>query len=310
MRNRIKNLCYVSLFCITTFFSANLLAENITDLRNHTDDSNDIGASVTKITAHAGRVTQTHVELPNSNSVVKVINRTNSSVDVDFIAIDTDGNEVTRETAVVGPKRRDRLSLSKLFPELTLDDLGSIQVQSSVRPLESDNITAQGILAAIFYSQRDNKRWGGKELGTCGVTTTIGNSGCAITCIAMAGASRVNNCNPESMNNYLTNNGGYVRKCDVVWAKGATIDGIGGFSYFGTGSVGSATNLKSLIDNGKFAIAKSARFTSHYAIIIGYCGSGNKLSDFFYLDPFDTSAVYRIVGDGWVTTSSTIQIYK
>lgn len=310
MRN-VKILYYVYLLCGTAFCSSIVLAQNITDLGNHTDALNDLGASViqTQITACAARVTQTQVEFPNSNSAVRVINRTNSSVDVDFIAIDVDDNEVARETAVVGPKRRAKLSLQKLFPELTLNDLGSIQIQSSVRPLESDDITAQGMLAATFYSQRD-QRWSGNRLGTCSVTTTIGNNGCAISCIAMAGARSVCNCTPLSMNTFLTNNRGYAGGCNVIWSAGANIDGTAGFSYVGSGSVGSAANLKSLIDSGKFAIAKSARFASHYAIIYGYHGNGTKLSDFYYLDPWDTSAVCRIVGDGWVNVNSATQIYK
>ncbi|MBM2833875.1 MAG: hypothetical protein HW406_1036 [Candidatus Brocadiaceae bacterium] len=308
MRNRIKIYamfpCFVLLFC-----SSIVSAKNTTGLENPTDASNDLGASVTKITARTGRITQTQVEMPSSNSVVHVFNNTKSSVDVDFIAINADGNEVAWETKIVNPRRKARLSLQKLFPELILSDLSSIQVQSSVRPLESDNIPAQGILAATFFSQRD-QRWSSQRLGTCSVTTTIGNNGCAISCIAMAGTRCVSNCNPGTMNNYLTNNYGYASGCLVIWAKAANIDGTAGFSYLGTGSVGSAANLKSLIDNGKFAIAKSARFTSHYSIIYGYCGNGTKLSDFYYLDPWDISAVCRIVGDGWVNTSSATQIYK
>lgn len=311
MKNKIKDLCYVSLFFSIVAFWSFIASARTTDLGNPVDALNDFGTNVKKITARAGRITRTQFEFPTSYSILKVINRTNSSADVDFIAFDQNGIEAARETTIVGPKHRVQLSLQKLFPELNLSDISSVQIQSSVRAQEVNQIITQNItqswLAASFFSQRDT-RWSSQRLGTCSAST-IGNSGCAISCIAMAASSYIN-CNPETMDTYLTKNGGYLNGCLVIWSTGAKIDGTVGFSYVGTSSVGSAANLKCLVDNRRFAIAKSSRFTSHYVIIIGYCGYGNKLSDFIYWDPFDLSATCRVVGDGWVTASSAIQIYK
>lgn len=268
----------------------------------------DLGESVATLVAYTGQITKSQVELPNSNSVVNVVNHTNSSVDTDFIAIDSEGNEVARETVVVRPKLKAKLNLQELFPELVFSDLSTIQVQSSVRPLQSDAIVAKVQLPVAFFSQLD-PRWSGNQLGTC--RETIGSAGCAISCIAMAGARSVYNFNPATLNAYLTNNNGYANGCYVNWSAPAKIDGQGGFTYIGTGKVKDAANLKSLIDGSKFSIAKSTRFSSgHYAIIIGYDGQGIKLSDFYYLDPADKTAIFRRVGDGFVTASSLTQIYQ
>jgi hypothetical protein len=273
--------------------------------------------NTTTLIAHAGQITKTQVESPNSNNQVYVINRTNSVSDVDFTAVDTAGNEVTRESVEVGSKLSGQFTLQDLFPEVVFSNLSTINVQVSARPAEGDHsaskdkdlITPQAAqLAVAFFSQRD-PRWSGNQLGTCS-GTTIGSAGCAITAIAMAGARSVSNFNPASLNTYLRNNGGYSSGCLVIWSAAANIDGSGGFTYHGTGSVSSAANLKSLIDGNKFAIAKSARFSSHFGIIIGYYNQGTTLSDFYYLDPWDTSAVFRRVNDGWITSSSATRIYQ
>ena len=270
---------------------------------------NDLRASMAKIGTRVGQITKLRVELPSSNSVIKVINYAATEADIDFVALDINGNEVSRETVVVGPNSKIKLNLQKVFPELLFSDLSSIQIQSSVRPAVNSDFVAQALqLPVAFFSQRDS-RWSGNQLGTCS-GTTIGSSGCAISCIAMAGAHVVVNCNPASVNTYMTNNGGYVSGCLAVWAQAANMDGPGGFTWIGTGSVGSAANLKTLLDSGKYPIATSTRFPSHFGIIIGYSGQGTTLSDFYYLDPWDTSAVFRPVNDGLVTSSSSTRIYQ
>jgi hypothetical protein len=274
--------------------------------------------NTTTLIAHAGQISKTQVESPTSNNQVHVVNRTNSVSDVDFIAVDTEGNEVARETVEVGPKLSGQFTLRDLFPELVFSNLSAINVQASARPAEGDHsagkdkdlITPQAAqLAVAFFSQRDS-RWSGDQLGTCS-GTTIGSAGCAITAIAMAGARSVSNFNPASLNTYLKNNSGYSSGCLVIWSAAANIDGSGGFTFHGTGSIGSAANLKSLIDGNKFVIAKSGRFSSHWGIIIGYNNLGSTLSDFYYLDPWDTSAVFRSVpSNGWMNTSSVTRIFQ
>lgn len=274
--------------------------------------------NTTTLIAHAGQIAKTQVDSPTSNNQVHVINQSNSVSDVDFTAMDTEGNEVGRETVEVGPKLSGQFTLRELFPELVFSNLSTINVQASTRPAEGDHsagkdkdlITPQAAqLAVAFFSQRDS-RWSGDQLGTCS-GTTIGSAGCAITAIAMAGARSVTNFNPASLNTYLKNNSGYSSGCLVIWSAAANIDGPGGFTFHGTGSIGSAANLKSLIDGNKFVIAKSTRFSSHWGIIIGYNNLGSTLSDFYYLDPQDTSAVFRSVpSNGWMNTSSVTRIFQ
>jgi hypothetical protein len=271
--------------------------------------------STTTIRADEGHVTKTQVESPASHYIVKIVNHSNNTADIDFLAIDKEGLEIGRETVVANPKFEGLFNLQNVFPELSFDSVSLIEIQSSVRPADSETgpVKDQSLsinaaqLQIAFFSQRDS-RWANNKLGTC--ATTIGKEGCAIACVAMAGARSVYNCNPATVNSYLTSHGGYSSGCLVNWSAAANIDGSGGFTWIGTGSVGSAANLKALIDGNKFVIARSARFSSHFVIIYRYDGYGTKLSDFVYLDPWDLSATFRRVGDGWVSATSATRIYR
>jgi hypothetical protein len=274
------------------------------------------GQPITTITALEGEITRKQVESPDGSDKVRMVNVGKSSADIDFVAINQQGDEVARETVEVAPNGKTQAKLEDLFPAVNFGDLSTIEVQSSVRPADSAQFTGtagtalattQAILPVAFFSQRD-PRWANNRLGTC--STTIGQQGCVITSIAMAGARSVYNFNPATLNTYLTNNSGYASGCLVVWSAPAKIDGSGGFTYIGTGTVGSAANLKSVTNLNRFAVARSYRFSPHYVTIIGYYNQGTYLSDFVYLDPWDLSATFRRVNDGWVTATSATQIYQ
>ena len=98
-----------------------------------------LGENTTTLIAHAGQISKTQVESPTSNNQVHVVNRTNSVSDVDFIAVDTEGNEVARETVEVGPKLSGQFTLRDLFPELVFSNLSTINVQASARSAEGDH---------------------------------------------------------------------------------------------------------------------------------------------------------------------------
>lgn len=279
-------------------------------------DSDNAKKPSLRIVGYPDQIVKLQFELPDADSTIKAVNKAASPMDIDFIAIDIDGNEVARETVVLGPHLKEGFNLQGLFPDLPVSELSRIEIQSSIRPAGDDGFGIQAQLPVAFFSQR-NSQWSGDQLGTCS-NTTIGSAGCAISCIAMAGARSVYNFNPKTLNQYLKTVDrttgrmiGYVNGCNVIWATPANKDGAGGFTYIGTGSITTASKLKSIIDGNRFAIAKSNRFSSgHFGIVIGYNGQGTNLSDFYYLDPWDTSAVFRRVNDGWLSTASSAQIYQ
>lgn len=272
------------------------------------------------LTINANQLSSLVLDSPADNEAITVANQANSPADVDLVAIDIDGNEVGRDSVLVNASQTLSISLQNVFPGLLIGSLSSVSVQASARTAETaraskDSSAAVFIsgtvqLSIAFFSQRD-ARWSSNKLGTC--SSTIGSEGCAITSVAMAGARSVYNFNPATLNSYLTKNGGYSSGCLINWGIAATVDGSVGFTYVGTGSgsVGSAANLKRYIDGNQFVVAKSYRFSSgHWAIIYRYDNGGSKLSDFKYLDPWDTKATIRTVSDGWVTATSATRIYR
>lgn len=238
---------------------------------------------------------------------VTINNPTDRLGDADFIGIDALGNEAARQTIELSPGMNATVQLADIFKSDEAGSLAFIKVQVSVRPTFDLDLSAR-MNPIAFFSQQSSQ-WGSNKLGTCRYDT-IKSAGCAITAISMAGSSRATGLNPATMNTYLTNNGGYSSGCLVNWSKAADFDGTAGFKYVGSGTVKSASSLKSNIDAGNYLVTRSSRFTNHYVVIVGYDNQGTAIGDFFYYDPWDLNATKRKVGDGWVSTSSATQIYR
>lgn len=263
-----------------------------------------------------GQLTKQSFE-PRTYRTITVINQNPTPSDVDFMAFDSNGKLVGVETVTVNSGESSKIDLENLFPKLALNELSRVETQTTVRAPDWDpNSFKSGPgsenayqLPVGFFSQRQSP-WNAYQIGFC--NDTIHNLGCAITSIAMAMTPVVVNLDPGVLNTYLKNYGGYPpNDCIVYWDIADEIDGPGGFQYYGQSTVGTAANMKSLIDSGKFSVIKSTRFYSHYAVVIGYKNNGTVLSDFYYLDPWDTTATFRYIGDySWTGSSSKIHRYK
>src|SRR6267143_2787420 len=163
--------------------SPNIEAEQQTVESAVAVQKSDHDNSLTTLRAFAGHITKTEVESPQSFDLIKVVNNSGGFADVDLMALDNEGNEVGRETVTVEPKLEKLFNLQNIFPDLSFNDVSVIEVQSSVRPIDSESVTHKyqtlGIAAAqlpiAFFSQR-NSLWSGNQLGTC--NTTIGKQGC------------------------------------------------------------------------------------------------------------------------------------
>ncbi len=310
------------MFVLVSVTSKEVLAQNIEVSRTDTRLGNP--KEVIEVTPKAGQVLKQTIETPQ-NYAVSVINYNITAADVDLVAFDFEGNEVGRETVTVAASENSKINLRKIFANLSLRNISTVEVQSFVKTVDYDansygyTYANASQLPVAFFSQRDS-RWSGNKMGTCtGTYSTIGTVGCLISSISMAGANIVNNFNPASLNSYLSTRNiygnpiGYSGGCNVIHSVAENIDGSGGLRYFGNGTVSSASNLKSLIDSGKFPVSSSTRFSSgHWVVIIGYKNSGTNLADFYYLDPWDTSATFHYIGvtDNFVSVSSATRIYN
>ena len=97
-----------------------------------------------------------------------------------------------------------------------------------------------------------NQTWSNSPLGIC--TSTICQSGCAMTAVAILLKANGVNIDPGSLNTWLTNNSKYVNECDIDWTviqkyPGSTLTWYKSNTY-------SLSILKSEIDDGNPVIVK------------------------------------------------------
>ena len=305
--------------CVTTIASVAGLGHARTDRRPASPDQ-------VSVTLSRKQYVSVEIEVDDLSDRIGLYNPTDLTGDVDVSAIDWNGDIIESRTVVVESFSKKDVQLKELFDELSPWKIQVLRVQASLRP--EPNYESAVALPIAFFSQLDS-RWANKQLGTCkknvnGVwqPQTIRQIGCALTSFAMAGAATMSNSNPGAINSWLTSmnyygagGGSYSGGCNMDWDKAALYDGTYGFKRRGSGSVTSAANLKTLIDGGNYIIASSNRpgTVEHWSVIYKYHGTGTRLSDFEYLDPLDSSYVYRTVSDtpsGWVTTSSKTRYFK
>ena len=120
-----------------------------------------------------------------------------------------------------------------------------------------------------MYKQCDSK-WGSQPLGTGG-GKTICQAGCLMSSAAMALAGTGHSYNPETLNRWLINNGGYASGNLYVWAA---INKLG--LTFG-GFVGNSA-IKSNLDNKKIVIL-NVHGGGHWVLATGYSGDSIKVND-------------------------------
>lgn len=265
----------------------------------------------TLIAVREGHASELTVQNPGKLGILTIRNESiDLQASVDIWATDNEtGDEIARITIDLAENSEIDLTVEELFPQLGVAESKSYSVHidafTDSRP--SDGPVSALSLPVAFFSQCDG-RWGSNKVGSSG--KTICQIGCAMTSVTMASASKYSNSNPGSMNGYLSSNSGYTSGGSLYWAKPPQWQPSAGFRYLGSGTVSNAANLKALIDAGKFVVAWSSRYGNHWVLIYRYNGLGNRLSDFEYLDPGDSSWRLHTVGDSLVTASSNTRIYQ
>lgn len=166
-----------------------------------------------------------------------------------------------------------------------------------------------GVLSVPYFSQRDS-RWANRYLGYSS-TLTIGRAGCALTCVAMALKFRGANVDPDQLNTWLKNNGGFGSDgVSIVWSVAAGYNWTCWLGWDGSNTLTTPAALKWQIDNRKLVISRSNRYAEHWVILTGYYGAGASWSDFVYWDPADSSPYQHNAGDGWVVSGNATRVYR
>lgn len=136
-----------------------------------------------------------------------------------------------------------------------------------------------------WYSQADT-RWKQNTLGHG--STSIGKSGCVLSCLSMLLNSEASNprITPDQLNSWLKRNGGYSGNL-MRWQIPAEIDGCGlGCELVSQINRGNDWNyLSSELDKGNKVIVKVNRKRSHWVLVVKRDGPINQASSYIVNDP-------------------------
>jgi hypothetical protein len=135
-----------------------------------------------------------------------------------------------------------------------------------------------------WFSQNDS-RW---KYNTLGRSTSIGRSGCVVSCLSMLLNAEASNpyMTPDKLNSWLRKNGGYSGN-NMRWQIPGLIDGEG----LGMELEGQSTRyndwdfLSSELEKGNKVIVKVAGRRSHWVLVVKQEGEANKASSYLVNDP-------------------------
>jgi hypothetical protein len=170
------------------------------------------------------------------------------------------------------------------------DPLGTYLSKTTFIIIDDD--TPVNDISAYFYSQRDSQ-WAGQQLGTG--SDTIGNSGCALACVAMLlkwEAGSTIDPDPSQLNQWLITNGGYSNGDLINWDVAASHDGAAGLTWQGsTSGTNEWSSLDAELSAGRKPIV-SVKFSSgigHFVVVYEKSGASGIASSYKILDPWDYS---------------------
>ena len=125
-----------------------------------------------------------------------------------------------------------------------------------------------------LYKQCDS-RWGSDRLGSN--SKTVCSAGCLISSVSMV----LNGCGrtisgaaatPKTLNNYLTNNGGYAQGDNFIWGSVATFE----LSYLG--QTGDHYATRNYFSSGH-AVILNVNYGTHWVVMTGESGTNFLVND-------------------------------
>eukprot|EP00981_Chlorochromonas_danica_P006722 scaffold1463_cov189-Ochromonas_danica.AAC.17 len=119
----------------------------------------------------------------------------------------------------------------------------------------------------VEYKQCDS-RWAYQQLGWCS-GVTICSAGCAMSSVAMMLATKGVDVNPGSLDEWLSNNGGYANGCDIYWGS---VDAFGVTSFQGLEYASESAICNGLAQG--HGIIANVNNGSHWVLLTGCQGGG------------------------------------
>ena len=145
----------------------------------------------------------------------------------------------------------------------------------------------------VYYQNDPEESWPDQNNGDDYCSSTIGATGCALTCIAMILKNEGEDKDPGTLQDWMYVNNGFDG-CSVVWGSinadeiysTTNIKYAGAKKNIADEAAGYAA-LRELIDGGGYAIVHvtGSKQCGHWILVYGYNDSGSSLDDFLISDP-------------------------
>ena len=158
--------------------------------------------------------------------------------------------------------------LTRSQPDLTLVNKSKMHITSNVNNNKiKPVVNATSGANWVYYNQCDS-RWANQQLGWC-EGYNICHYGCAISSVAMMLATKGVSVDPSSFDIFLSDNGGYVDGCDIIWAMA---DAYGVTSFQGIEYADESAICDGLSqDHGIIACVNGC---THFVLLTGCQGGG------------------------------------
>ena len=154
----------------------------------------------------------------------------------------------------------------EVVPNMKLVDKSKMHITSNMKNVKYSNNATSG--ASWAYFNQCDSRWSTQQLGWC-EGYDICHYGCAISSVSMILATKGVDVNPSSFDVFLSDNGGYIDGCDIVWAMA---DAYGVTSFQGIEYADESAICDGLAqDHGIIACVNGC---THFVLLTGCLGGG------------------------------------
>ena len=134
--------------------------------------------------------------------------------------------------------------------------------------MQSNGTMVKGKSGGWAYFNQCDYRWANQRLGWCD-DYTLCTGGCAMSSTAMILATKGVDINPSSLDDWLSNNGGYYDGCDLLWGS---IDAFGVTRFQGLETADEGAICNGLAQG--HGIVANVNNGGHWVLLTGCLGGG------------------------------------
>ena len=142
-----------------------------------------------------------------------------------------------------------------------------MDIHSNIKAAKTPAVNSTSTGGWVYYNQCDS-RWAYQQLGWC-EGCDICHYGCAMSSVAMILATKGVDVNPSTFDIFLSDNGGYIDGCNIIWAMA---DAYGVTSFQGIEYADESSICNGLSQG--HGIVANVMNGGHFVLLTGCLGGG------------------------------------